>query len=65
MKIRKSFFIRWLMSAADERQEDRSVIDIEHIQTGDRQRVSTMEEAGEWMKTAGETQGKSQLIEAD
>ena len=52
MKIRKSFFIRWLLSV-DQLQE-RSVIEIEHIQSGDRQRVSTLEEASEWMKKIAE-----------
>ena len=49
MKIRKSFLIRWLMSV-DKHQEEHSVIDVEHIQSGHKHRVSSLEEASEWMK---------------
>ena len=54
MKIRKSFFIRWLLSIDEQKQSRRSVIDIEHVQTGDRHRVSTLEEATEWINKVGE-----------
>lgn len=54
MKIRKSFFIRWFLSVDEQKQSRRSVIDIEHVQTGDKHRVSTLEEAGEWMSKVGE-----------
>lgn len=51
MIIRKSFFIRWLSIRNEETlQEEKSVIDIEHIQTGKVQRVSNLEEANQWMK---------------
>lgn len=51
MITRKSFFIRWLLVRDEERrQEERSVIDIEHIQSGNNQRVSSLEEANLWMR---------------
>ena len=49
MKIRKSFFIRWLL-VRDEEKQEKSVVDIEHIQSGDSQRVSSLEEANQWMR---------------
>lgn len=49
MKIRKSFFIRWLMTI-DQNKQECSLIDIEHIQSGDKHRVASLEEANEWMK---------------
>ena len=51
MITRKSFFIRWLTVRDDERQqEEHSVIDIEHIQSGRNQRVASLEEANLWMR---------------
>lgn len=50
MVIRKSFLIRWLLYTEEEKHEERSVIDIEHIQSGDNQRVSSLEEANQWMR---------------
>lgn len=51
MITRKSFFIRWLLLRDEEnQQEEKSVIDIEHIQSGDSQRVSSLEEASQWMR---------------
>lgn len=51
MITRKSFFIRWLLVRAEEaQQEEKSVIDIEHIQSGESQRVSSLEEANLWMR---------------
>lgn len=51
MIIRKSFFIRWLLIRDEECQQDeQSVIDIEHIQSGKNQRVSSLEEASLWMR---------------
>lgn len=53
MITRKSFFIRWLLVRnATEPDQERSVIDIEHIQTGLSQRVSNLEEANQWMRDA-------------
>ncbi|MDQ4123317.1 MAG: hypothetical protein M3209_17925 [Acidobacteriota bacterium] len=49
MKVRKSFFIRWLMTF-DQNKKVHSVIDIEHVQTGDTWRSSSLEETYEWMK---------------
>lgn len=54
MIIRKSFFIRWLISIDDDRQNERSVIDIEHIQSGSSRQVSSLEEANQWMRDARE-----------
>lgn len=51
MITRKSFFIRWLLFRdEEEQQEEKSVIDIEHIQSGNSQRVSNLEEASLWMQ---------------
>lgn len=52
MKIRKSFFIRWLLVRDEKKpqQEEQSVIDIEHIQSGNNRRVSSLEEANLWMR---------------
>lgn len=51
MIIRKSFFIRWLLFRdEDEQQEEKSVIDIEHIQSGNSCRLSSLEEASLWMQ---------------
>lgn len=51
MITRKSFFIRWLTVSDDDKpQNERSVIDIEHIQSGDSRRVSSLEEAHLWMQ---------------
>lgn len=55
MKIRKSFYLRWLLQKDGEQQPERSVIDIEHIQTGEQQRVFSWEEAGEWIKGTNES----------
>lgn len=49
MKKRKTFLIRWLVTI-DREQIERSVIDIEHIQSGNKHRVLTIEEAAQWMK---------------
>lgn len=54
MKIRKSFFIRWLLVRNEALpQEETSVIDIEHIQSGRSRRVSNLEEANLWMQEIG------------
>lgn len=51
MITRKSFFIRWLtVSSDDKTQEKRSVIEIRHIQSGATRRVSSPEEASQWMR---------------
>lgn len=51
MITRKSFFIRWLLVRDEEvPQEEKSVIDIEHIQSGDKYRFSSLEEASLWMR---------------
>ena len=52
MIIRKSFFIRWLLFTGDDREQERSVIEIKHIQSGCSRRVSTLEEAKQWMNEA-------------
>jgi len=48
MKIRKTFLIRWWVSL--NRNQEPSVIDVEHIQSGDTFRAASLEEANEWMK---------------
>jgi hypothetical protein len=51
MIIRKSFFIRWLLFRdEEEQQEEKSVIDIQHIQSGSKCRLSSLEEASLWMR---------------
>lgn len=51
MITRKSFFIRWLTVSNDDKpQDEHSVIDIKHIQSGASQRVSSPEEANLWMR---------------
>jgi hypothetical protein len=51
VKIRRSFFIRWLQALNEEEQEY-SVIDVEHVQTGNKYRAQSIEEAGQWMSAA-------------
>lgn len=50
MITRKSFFIRRLLFRDEEDQQEKSVIDIEHIRSGAGQRVSSLEEASRWMQ---------------
>jgi hypothetical protein len=53
MITRKSFFVRWIIVSSDDKaQQEHSVIDIEHIQNGSSRRVSSLEEAAEWMRDA-------------
>lgn len=66
MVTRKSFFIRWFLLGKDEKsQEERSVIEIEHIQSGSSQRVSSLEEAGQWMRDVQAETEKDREIEAE
>lgn len=65
MKIRKSFYIRWLLSTGDDRQPERSVIEIEHIQSGCNGRVSSLEEANQWMRDAKEARKEDRHIETE
>ncbi len=65
MIIRKSFFIRWLLFTGDDRQQEHSVIEIKHIQSGCSQRVSSLEEAKQWMKDANEEQMEDRHIESE
>ena len=51
MKSYSSFLVRcWLIP--DESNGQRSVFDVEHIQTGDHCRVTALTEAQEWMLAA-------------
>lgn len=55
MITRKSFFIRWLLFRdEDGQQEERSVIDVEHIQSGSKRRLSNLEDAALWMREIDE-----------
>lgn len=63
MITRKSFFIRWLLSKDDEKHEERSVIDIEHIQSGSNRRVSSLEEANLWMREIEVKQTENQNVD--
>ena len=48
MKLYSSFLIRcWLIE--DSERGERTVIDVEHIQTGGHRRVASLHEAEEWM----------------
>ncbi|GEM_PF-3271398 len=50
-KIYNSFLIRcWLLRSAA--QADRAVFEIEHIQTGERQRVTSVAEMETWLLAA-------------
>jgi hypothetical protein len=63
MKRYSSFLVRcWLID--DQVEEKRSVIDVEHIQTGGRFRVARIVEAEQWMFEACR-QGNSGSIELD
>ena len=65
MIIRNSFYIRWLLITGDDREKERSVIDIEHIQSGGSRRVSSLEEANQWMKDANGEQKEDRHIEGE
>lgn len=66
MLIRKSFLIRWLLYTEEEKHEERSVIDIEHIQSGNNRRVSSLEEANQWMRDVNNEKRKDdELNEAE
>ena len=65
MITRKSFFIRWLLSTGGDRQPERSVIEIQHIQSGSKQRVSSLEEASQWMRDAKESEKEDRIIESE
>ena len=54
MKLYSSFLIRcWLIH--DQSQDERPVIDVEHIQTGGHTRVTRLAEAETWMFEACRT----------
>lgn len=66
MKILNSFFIRWLLSTADDGKDEISVIEIEHIQSGQSNRVSKIEEANQWMRNLTDQKRKDdELSEAE
>ena len=51
MKLYGSFLIRcWLIR--DEHGEERTILDIEHIQQGEHLRINNPEEASRWMMKA-------------
>ena len=54
MTTRKSFSIRWLLAAVCDRKPESPVIEVEHIQSGSSRRVSSLEEARQWMQEANE-----------
>ena len=49
MKIRKSFFIRWLKTFDSDKNE-LSVIDVEHVQSGETWRLSSIDQIAETIK---------------
>ncbi|MEZ5308911.1 MAG: hypothetical protein R2684_17330 [Pyrinomonadaceae bacterium] len=66
MITRKSFFIRWLLVRDRERErEEQSVIDIEHIQSGTSCRLSSLEEATDWMRDIEDDETKPETTPAD
>jgi len=64
MIIRKSFFIRWLKSTGDDQKPERSVIEIQHIQSDSKQSISSLEEATQWMRDAKESDKEDRIIES-
>ena len=52
MKIRRTFIIRWVL-ADEDASGQKSNIDVEYIQTGEKFRASSFEEAREWMSRIG------------
>ncbi len=54
MKIRKSFVVRWLKSI-DTNKNECSIIDLEHVQSGETWRLSSIEEIAEAMKKASDS----------
>lgn len=63
-KIRRSFVIRWILSPHDEKQPESSVIDVEHIQTGNHRRVTSLVEANAWMTEVTDQSPTSAAIKA-
>lgn len=49
MRTRKSFFIRWLKTLDPDKKQI-SIIDVEHVQSGETWRVTSIEDAAEMMK---------------
>ena len=49
MKVRNSFLIRWLFITT-EVEIEKSVLDAEHIQSGNKFRTTSVEELNQWMK---------------
>ena len=65
MKTRKSFLIRWLHSL-DSNKNEMSIIDLEHVQSGDKWRLSSIEEAVEKMKSVAKTDASATpVVSAD
>jgi hypothetical protein len=58
MKIRRTFIIRWIL-ADEDASVQKSNIDVEYIQTGEKFRASSFEEAHEWMNRIGLKQSSS------
>lgn len=65
MKRYSSFFVRcWLI--ADVAELERSVINVEHIQSGEHMRVQRMTEAEEWMfETCRRISKTESIVEQD
>mgnify|MGYP000048764174 CR=1 FL=1 len=68
MKLYGSFLIRcWVIR--DEREEKRTIFDIEHIQRGEHLRVNDLDEANQWMMQILESENpalaKSQSVEPE
>ena len=49
MRKRKSFVVRWL-KALDSHKNEVSIIDVEHVQSGETWRVTSIEDIAETMK---------------
>jgi hypothetical protein len=58
MKIRKSFFIRWLKTFDSDKNE-LSVIDVEHVQSGETWRLSSIDEIAETIKKVDDSDPSS------
>ena len=64
MKIRKSFIVRWLKTL-DSNKNELSIIDIEHVQSGDTWRVPSIEDAAETMKKVSNSEANDGQTSAD
>lgn len=63
--MRRSLFIRLLLCPGDDDRPERSAIEIEHVQSGGKPRVSGPEEAGQRMRDAKDNKRKDRHIKEE